>query len=47
MVKGPVFYDRDVIASAAHSSDVVTFGLALAGETRSAIVGTWRGVQQA
>ena len=40
-IKGPVFYDTDVILSAAQQPNGVQFGLSLAGDPRHAIVGTW------
>lgn len=40
-IKGPVFYDTDVVVSAVQEPDQVHFGLALAGDARHAIMGTW------
>lgn len=40
-IKGPIFYDADVILSAVQEQNGVQFGLALAGDPRQAIVGSW------
>jgi hypothetical protein len=40
-IKGPVFYDTDVILSAVRQPNETRFGLSLAGDPRHAIVGTW------
>jgi hypothetical protein len=42
-IKGPVFYDSDVILSALQQPSELRFGLSLAGDPRHAIVGTWSG----
>ncbi|MBI5265153.1 MAG: hypothetical protein HY852_25445 [Bradyrhizobium sp.] len=40
-IKGPIFYDTDVILSAVQEPDNMHFGLSLAGDPRHAIVGSW------
>lgn len=40
-LKGPIFYDADVILSAVREPDQIRFGLALAGDARHAIAGSW------
>lgn len=40
-LKGPIFYDADVILSAVQEPNQIRFGLALAGDARHAIAGRW------
>src|ERR1039458_2972715 len=42
-IKGPVFYGAEVVLSAVNDDSSLWFGLALAGDPRTAIVGAWRG----
>lgn len=41
-IKGPIFYSQDVNLSAIQTVTEIRFGLALAGDTRFAISGTWK-----
>jgi hypothetical protein len=41
-IKGPVFYSQDVNLSAIQTATEIRFGLALAGDPRFAISGTWK-----
>lgn len=45
-LKGPVFYDREIVLHGATSADTAQFALAHTGEKRSAIVGQWRAVER-
>jgi hypothetical protein len=40
-IKGPVFYDAEVILVSARRQDEMEFGLSLAGDPRHALVGAW------
>jgi hypothetical protein len=42
-IKGPVFYGAEVVLSAVNGDGGLQFGLALAGDPRTAIAGAWRG----
>jgi acyl dehydratase len=42
-LKGPVFYGEEVALSANARDGVVQFGLALAGDSRMALLGSWQG----
>jgi acyl dehydratase len=41
-LKGPVFYAADTVLSATREEASIRFGIALAGEVRTAIAGLWR-----
>ncbi len=40
-IKGPIFYRTDVVLSAVRRDDATDFGLAIAGDRRFALAGTW------
>ncbi|MFZ2650684.1 MAG: hypothetical protein WA210_11340 [Burkholderiaceae bacterium] len=42
-LKGPVYYGKDVALSANAHDGAVQFGLALAGDSRMALLGSWHG----